>query len=209
MTVLTPVYICFVLGLVQSPQDGQASAAQIVEALSQDKGIGRKAALDELIRSENRKWTPADADKLVDGLVICLRSAWLRTNAASELANLAREYPSQVARAVPEILDYLPRDETGHVSRSDVCELIIVLGTLGENARQAAPRLRHLASRSTSSPYVAAWAAGALARIEPNDTWAVDSLRRRLAGDDAPVAARRLVLRAAQPKRRSPTFTVC
>ena len=96
MTVLTPVYICFVLGLVQSPQDGQASAAQIVEALSQDKGIGRKAALDELIRSENRKWTPADADKLVDGLVICLRSAWLRTNAASELANLAREYPSQV-----------------------------------------------------------------------------------------------------------------
>ena len=209
MTVLTPVYICFFLGLVQSPQDGQASAAQIVEALSQGKGIGRKAALDELIRSKNRKWTPADADKLVDGLVICLRSAWLRTNAASELANLAREYPSQVARAVPEILDYLPRDETGHVSRSDVCELIIVLGTLGENARQAAPRLRHLASRSTSSPYVAAWAAGAL----PASSRTIRGQSTRY--DDAWRATTRPWQRGAwfcgqrSRKRRSPTFTVC
>jgi len=179
---------CFFLGWVQSAEGREGTAAQIVEGLSEDTGIGREAALSGLL-SQHRTWAPTDVEKLVDGLVVCLRYESLGTNAAAALARLAGEYPSQVRRAVPAVLDYLPQGQTDQISRGDTCQLIIMLGLLRENARQAGPRLRDIASRATSSPYVAAWAAGAVARIEPNDSRAVDSLRRRLAGDHASVAA--------------------
>jgi len=126
-------------------------------------------------------WSRNEAERIAEAVTRCLAGGTSREQAAETLVLLGQKYPGTTVSAIP-VLGGLLGSPGMSFSPDErlLCEVSRALGVIGTKARPATERLRSLRERRGEYYYASVWAACALARIEPENSQALEWFRVRL-----------------------------